>query len=186
LDYAPLHTAISNAQRIDLIRDIPLAQVLTAPGHRTLRHPEAVEAIANEIRAGRTQRILAEPILIGLFTSADGAKVQLRAVECIDGHHRLLAGMRAGAWRTIGDIPLAALDTRVNGWRADGAAPEPRWIPLQVAKRSALPRADWSVVPPQWGAKGPTAMISGALSGGDAIFAPADRSITFAELLAQL
>lgn len=185
MDCSELHTAISNARRIAIVRDAPLAEVLSAPGHRTLRNPAAVAAIAEEMRAGRWRDPPGEPILIGIFTRvADDGAVTLRALECLDGHHRMLAGLKAGVWRTIGDIPANALDTRVNGWRADGTETEPRWIPLAVAQRSRLPASAWREVPPEWGAKGPTAMIPGDVCGADDVFAASDRSLTFAELLA--
>ncbi|MBI1188854.1 MAG: hypothetical protein GC206_16230 [Alphaproteobacteria bacterium] len=183
MSYAPLHTPITNAQRIALIARYPLARVLSAPGHRTLRNPAAVDALADALRAGRLQPFLAEPILLGLFTMQEEGAVRLRAVECIDGHHRLLAGLKSGVWRVIRDIPEGAVDTRVNGWRADGEEAEPRWIPLEVAQRSTLPRDAWSVVPPQWGAKGPTAMIPGAVCGLDPVFAEQDRSVPLSDLL---
>jgi hypothetical protein len=182
MDYAALHTALSNAQRLALIGAIPLAQVVSAPGHRALRRPEAVLEIAQAMREGRWANPASEPILIGIFTREDGGQVGLRAVECLDGHHRLLAGLLAGVWQLLGDLPDGSIDTRVNGWRADGTEAEPRWIPLDVARRSRLPASDWSEVPPSWGAKGPTAMIPGSVSGVDDVFDAEDRSIALGAL----
>jgi hypothetical protein len=182
MDYAALHTAISNAQRVALIGGVPLAEVVSAPGHRTLRRPEAVAEIARAMREGRWTNPAAEPVLIGIFTREGGGRIGLRAVECIDGHHRLLAGILAGVWTRLGDLPEGSIDTRVNGWRADGTEAEPRWIPLDVARRSRLEPSSWSEVPPSWGAKGPTAMIPGSVSGVDDVFDAQDRSIALGEL----
>lgn len=183
MEYAELHAAISNARRIQVISDYPLLRVITAPGHHALRNPASVAWIAQAIDEGRFEEVFAEPILIGIFTDVDHGSVRLRAIECLDGHHRLLAGLQTGAWRVIGDIPEAGLDTRVNGWRADGAQAEPRWIPLEVAQRSRLAKTDWSIVPPEWGAKGPTAMIPGEVCGLDTVFSASDRSIPFQDLV---
>lgn len=181
--YAELHAAISNARRIQVVNDYPLLRVITTPGHRALRNPASVEWIAQAIGDGQLEEVFAEPILIGIFTYLDNGSVRIRAIECLDGHHRLLAGLQSRAWCVIGDIPEAGLDTRVNGWRADGTQAEPRWIPLEVAQRSRLPKADWSIVPPEWGAKGPTAMIPGGVCGLDSVFSASDRSIPFQDLM---
>ena len=177
-----LHENITNAERLEVLGDFPIAEILTAPGHTVLRNPEAVTALAGDIARGDLHALLQEPILLGIFTRLDGDAVRLRSVECLDGHHRLLAGLLSGVWKRIGDLPAGAVDTRVNGWRDDGAEPEDRWIPLDVAHRSNLHEHDWAIVPPDWGAKGPTARISGAISSRDDVFAPVDRGVRFADL----
>ena len=47
----------------------------------------------------------------------------------------------------------------------------------EVAERSALPRDRWTVVPPDWGPKGPTAQVPGDISSLDPVFAAADRGV---------
>lgn len=177
-----LHENITNAERLEVVGEFPIAEILTAPGHTVLRNPGAVTALAGDIARGDLDGLLQEPILLGIFTIVEAVAVRLRSVECLDGHHRLLAGLLSGAWKRIGDLPAGAVDTRVNGWRADGDEPEARWIPLDVVHRSSLRENDWSIVPPEWGAKGPTARISGAISSLDDVFAPADRGVRFADL----
>jgi predicted NBD/HSP70 family sugar kinase len=86
----------------------------------------------------------------------------------------------------VADLPSDILDVLVNGWRAHAQGPEPRWIPLGVARRSALPRDRWTVVPPNPDAKGPTAQVPGDISSLDPIFAAADRGVPLRELVASL
>jgi len=176
---------IGTAERLSLVADFSIREMISAPGHRSLRNPDAVAKIADRIRQGDVAALLAEPILIGIFTEVRGERVALRGVECLDGHHRLLGGLLAGAWQRIGDLPPGALDARVNGWPAKGTGPEGRWIPLEVARSSSLSESDWFEVPAAWGAKGPTAQISGDISGWDESFPEHLRGIPLGALLAE-
>lgn len=184
-DFRSLLEDIETPERIRAIADFAIAEVLCAPGHRSLRSPEAVASMADEIARGELDRVLAEPILLGLFTEERRGAVTLRAVECLDGNHRLLAGLLSGRWQRVGDIPIEALDARVNGWPAHGLGPEVRWIPLDVAKASRIAPSEWSEVPESWGAKGPTAQIPGWISGADEVIPETLRSVPMAELLAE-
>jgi predicted NBD/HSP70 family sugar kinase len=186
-DLDRLHQDISNRQRIRLILGTALADVISAPGHRQLRHPDLIADMSRALRCDDERSLRRERILLNVFTdtSSDGS-VSLRSVECIDGHHRLVAGLGCGMWRTVADLPPDILDVLVNGWRAHAQGPEPRWIPLEVAERSALPRDRWIVVPPNWGPKGPTAQVPGDISSLDPIFAVADRGVPLRELAASL
>jgi hypothetical protein len=182
-ELARLHDDISTEERLRIVGDYEVAEILCAPGHRSLREPSAVQLMAEKIALGDLDQILSEPILVGIFTQEYSGGVQLRAVECLDGNHRLLAGLLCGAWRRIRDIPIHGLDARVNGWPARGAGCENRWIPLEVAEASSLARTDWSEVPSSWGAKGPTAQIPGGVCGQDAVIPNRFRSISLADLL---
>jgi len=180
---------IGTEERLRTVAEFPIAEIRCAPGHRTLRDPEAVGIMADEIARGALDRILAEPILLGLFTEESllpepsEERVRLRAVECLDGNHRLLAGLLSGRWQRVGDIPIHALDARVNGWPAHALAAEVRWIPLEVAQASELDPSAWSQVPASWGAKGPTAQIPGWISGLDEVIPERFRSISIGALL---
>jgi hypothetical protein len=178
-----LHEDIGTSERFELIRDFRIGDIVSAPGHRELRNPPAVLEIARLVAAGELERVLAEPILLGIFTRVDSGEVVLRAIECLDGHHRLLGGLLAGAWRTVGDLPSASVDIRVNGWPAGGPGSEGRWIPLEVAEASTIPPGEWFEVPEEWGARGRTAQISGEISSIDPVFRDADRGVPLAELL---
>lgn len=177
-----LHERITNAERLEAIGQVPVWEILTAPGHTRLRDPGAITGLAAAIGEGQLERLVREPILLGIFTAEDGSEIGLRSVECLDGHHRLLAGLLAGAWNRVEDLPDGAVDTRVNGWRVDGSAPEDRWIPLDVARRSGLSDDEWALVPEEWGAKGPTARISGDIFSQDVVFVRSDRGVSFGQL----
>ena len=184
-DLDRLHQDISNRQRIQLILGTALADVICAPGHRRLRQPDAIADMSRALRCGDEQSLRRERILLNVFTdTASDGSVSLRSVECIDGHHRLVAGLGSGVWQTVADLPSDILDVLVNGWRAHAQGPEPRWIPLEVAERSGLPRDRWTVVPPDWGPKGPTAQVPGDISSLDPVFAAADRGVPLRELAA--
>ena len=174
---------IDTEERLGIIAEFPIGDVICAPGHRSLRVPAAVRDMADQILRSELDRILAEPILLGIFTDVRQGEVVLRSVDCLDGNHRLLAGLLSGRWQRVGDIPVDRLRARVNGWRARGTEPEPRWIPLEVAEASSLDPADWSVVPESWGARGPTAMIPGGVSGLDPAIPDEFRGIPMRDLL---
>lgn len=172
----------THARRVQAIGSFRVADIVSAPGHKRLRNPEAVTRIATQINAGDLEHMFDEPLLLGIFTRKVRGTTLLHSVDCLDGHHRLLAGFVCGVWDRIEDLPAAAIDTRVNGRRVDASDAEDRWIPLHVAERSGLPGNAWAEVPPEWGAKGPTARISGAISGRDPVFLPEDRGVSFAQL----
>jgi len=182
MNIARLYEKLTDAERIEVIGQFPIQDVLSAPGHTKLRNPDAVADLASRIARGEVGSLFHEPILIGIFTVSNGSEVTLRSVECLDGHHRLLAGFLAGVWDRIEDLPIGAIETRVNGWRIDGDGPEDRWIPLDVAVRSTLSEDQRPEVPEEAGAKGPTARISGEISSRDPIFARADRGVYFGQL----
>lgn len=174
---------IGTDERLRIVGEFPIGEIICAPGHRSLREPLAVRRMADLIRCADFTEILAEPILLGLFTAMRRDKVVLRSIDCLDGNHRLLAGLLSGRWQQVRDVPTTGLDARVNGWPAHGAGPEVRWIPLEVAEASTLDPAEWSVVPESWGAKGPTAMIPGGVSGLDQVIPERFRGIPMKALL---
>lgn len=161
-DIGRLHQNISNADRINIIRRVPVSEILSAPGHRQLRSPSAVTSMAKAIeQAGDGGRAFVrgkEKIVLNVFTkvvtSEDGAtqKVVIRGIEVMDGNHRLAAGVLAklgetqdnlaaglrakrhgrSVWQTIGDIPEEALEIRVNGDLPLGAGRPSRWIPVKI------------------------------------------------------
>jgi len=183
-DLALLLGDTSTAERLFRVADCEIARILSAPGHRRLRHPEHVASLARRIAAGDLGGVLREPILLGIFVESEGPGAgRLRAIECLDGHHRLLAGQWAGAWQRLCDVPLRGLDARVNGRPAHAEEPEDRWIPLDVARASRL---EWAEVPPEWGAKGPTARIPGDVCGLDPRLPAEQRSVPLGRLLDEL
>lgn len=181
-----LHENIGTAERLELIRDFRIEEIMSAPGHRELRSPSAVVAIAELISRGELDAVLREPILLGVFTSGRSGEVVVRSIECLDGHHRLLGGLLSDEWRTVGDIPMQSVDVRVNGWPAHGFGSEDRWIPLPSAEASAIPLEERSKVSEAAGAKGPTAQISGEISSLDPVFPESHQGVPLGQLLRAL
>jgi hypothetical protein len=179
--YNWLHTAISSPARLALVADTPLAEIISAPAHTKLRNPEAVLALAARIERGDDSVLGSEPILIGIFTSGPNHDVKLRSVECLDGHHRLVAALIARKWGVLGDAPLPLLDVRVNGWRENGVC-EDRWVPLHAAERARIPHSRVT----GGTARGETAAIAGDISALDSRFAADDRGVPLARIAAAL
>jgi hypothetical protein len=178
--YDGLYQPITDQERIRLIADFEIERVMTAPGHRDLRHPEAIEPLVAKIAGGELGEVLGEEIRLGIFASDRSGEVELLNVECLDGNHRLLAGLESGVWRTIGDVPIGAWVTRVNGWRASpGTGEEERWVPLPVAEQSDI--AGWKQVHDEK-AKGDTARIPGHISSISPLIKPEHWGITFSQL----
>jgi hypothetical protein len=164
---ARLHSNISNAERLAVIKKIPVSEILSAPGHLELRNPKAVKQMAQIIEsagdAGKAFVKGKEKIVLNVFTqvvtSEDGKtqKVAIRGVEVMDGNHRLAAGLlakmgeaqdtlvaglhakKAGrpAWQFVGDIPSEAIEVRVNGDLTDGRGRPQRWIPAKIFEDKA-------------------------------------------------
>ncbi|MHC4515224.1 MAG: hypothetical protein ACYTGW_02635 [Planctomycetota bacterium] len=188
-----MHQDTSNSQRIELLREFPVAEMISAPGHQRLRHPKALIVLSHQIARGDIESMYAEPILLNVVTTRtpDGG-VEISTVEIVDGNHRLAAALHAGSWIVIGDIPPQLLRVWVDGRPAGEFEPAPRWIPLEVARASCLLEVapasclgpnDWFKVPSDWGPKGPTAAIRGDISAADPRFAEADRGIPIREVL---
>ncbi len=180
-----LHTNINNAQRIDVIKDIRLADVMSAPGHQYLRDPDKVLSLAKEITATGGAGFAEEPIMITIFTNSlkDGS-VAVRSIEVTDGNHRLAAGLLSGKWEAISDIPPEFLKIKVNGWSAGASSSEGRWIPLEVAQQSSIPRQSWFEVPKDWPkVRGPTAQIPGDIASIDAVIPAQFKGVPMQQVL---
>jgi len=156
-----LHQNISNTQRIDIIKEVPIGEILCAPGHLSLRNPSAVIEMAKQISqaadGGKNFVKGKEKIVLNVFTTTQKnfvgePEIVIRSIEVMDGNHRLAAGLLAldenakdllsagllgkqggkPVWQKIGDIPQEALEVRVNGYRALGGGKLRRWIPLKI------------------------------------------------------
>lgn len=148
---AMLHKDISNLERIKVIEEVPVSEIMSAPGHLRLRNPDAVKQMAKQIEeasdGGRTFVKDKEKIVLNVATkkvvSESGeVSVSIRSIEVVDGNHRLAAGFHAqnsgsSVWKFIKDIPQEALEIRVNGERAQGAGKPVRWIPLKIFESDA-------------------------------------------------
>lgn len=157
-----LHKNISNIERIKVIENIPVSELMSAPGHLALRKPEAVKAMAESIEQAADGGVSfvkgQDPIVLNVFTekavSESGSAIyRIKSIEVMDGNHRLAAGfhakfgdsfqrVEAGAlankkdgspvWQFVRDIPKEALEVRVNGHKPNGRGVPVRWIPLKI------------------------------------------------------
>src|SRR5262249_21494496 len=140
----PLHKNINEQQRYEVIQDFPVKMITSAPGHQNLRSPQAMVGMSESMKKAGTGNIFdgKEKIQLNVFTEVVNGHVKVKSIEVQDGNHRLAAGLYAGKWNSIKDIPPAYLDIEVNGWDTHGQQ-HPRWIPLQVAQQSGIPKDQW-------------------------------------------
>jgi hypothetical protein len=184
-----LHQNISVQERADVIRNVALEQTASSPGHDYLRRPEAVVEMGKQIAASSDRGLAMfqgkDKMVLNIYTDSN-AKVT--GVEVTDGNHRFAAGIYAEklapgrGWRTIGDIPQEFLDIRVNGYNTMGQQ-NPRWVPLHTVQQGSFPEGSWREIPPEWGAKGPTAEIKGDVSSTSSMFRPEHRGVSLLHVL---
>lgn len=91
-----LHRNIRTHERIAALGLVRLDEMLCAPGHTTLRSPPAARALCDRLRNGGDLLDL-EPIVLNALTkTCPSGSVELLAVQCIDGNHRVAASVLAG------------------------------------------------------------------------------------------
>ncbi len=184
-----LHQNISVAERMDVIKNVPLDMVASSPGHDYLRSPQAVVSMAKDM-AGSSDKGLAmfqskSKMILNVYTNS---QAKITGIEVTDGNHRFASGLYAEqlsagkGWKTIGDIPVSLLDVRVNGFNTSGQK-NPRWIPLHTVTEGSFPAGSWREVPANWGAQGPTAEVAGDLASTSAYFKPEHRGVSMAQVL---
>jgi hypothetical protein len=102
--------ALTNDERIDLIRKFSVGDIVSPPGHVVLRCPEAMLRISKMLCEASSQPLTSEPIVLNVFPKemVDGSPGSL-TVYCVDGTHRLVAGLHARMWQIVGDIPREML-----------------------------------------------------------------------------
>ena len=184
-----LHTNISNTERWNVIKNVPLEKTTSAPGHDYLRLPESVVSMGKQIAASNNRGFTifqkADKIVLNVYTDAHA---NVKAIEVLDGNHRFAAGLYAEklapgkGWARLGDIPKEFVDIRINGFNTNGQK-LPRWIPLHIVEASKIPRDQWRFIPPEWGAKGPTAEISGDIASTSSQFKPEHRGVSLMQVL---
>lgn len=102
-------------ERLRLVADYPLRQLVAKPGHRVLRELHDVHSIRDDFRAGQYRprsRTEAAKLMINLVTEPGTGR--LLWVDAWEGHHRILGFILGGA-RTVSDIPREELRIFVNG-----------------------------------------------------------------------
>lgn len=184
-----LHTNINNQERWEVIRQVPLDKTTSAPGHDYLRRPESVVSMGEQIAGSNDKGFQlfknADRIVLNVYTDGNA---NVTAIEVLDGNHRFAAGLYAEkispgkGWATIGDIPTEFVEVRVNGFNTTGNK-QPRWIPLHIAEESSIPRDQWRFIPPEWGAKGPTAEIAGDIASTSSQFKAEHRGVSLLQVL---
>lgn len=184
-----LHQNISHGERFDVVRNVPLKMTVGAPGHDHLRSPQSVvemgKAMASSSDKGLAMFRGKDKIILNVSTNS---KAEITAIEVADGNHRFAAGMYADilspgkGWKKIGDIPEEFLEIRVNGFNTQGQK-LPRWVPLHTVKEGNFPQGSWREIPPEWGAKGPTAEISGEIASTSSLFNERHRGVSLLQVL---
>jgi hypothetical protein len=180
-----LHQSISMDERYRVIGNVPLNMVMSAPGHDQLRDPAKMLKGAGEIQKwlgthdsdkSHTPALgHNEPITLNVFTDVVNGQAKVRSVEEHAGNQRLATALKGGL-KTLGDIPANRLNILVNGYDTNGGQ-HSRWIPLDVAESSTIPKAAWHRVPDAEKPKGPSAEIPGNISGSDAVIADKYKSV---------
>jgi hypothetical protein len=86
-DASPLHKAIDEHQRYEVIRDFPVREVYSAPGHQNLREPGKMLGMAEKMDKLNTGNIFdgAEPIKLNIFTEQVSGHVVVKSIEVTDG-----------------------------------------------------------------------------------------------------
>ncbi|MFM8314625.1 MAG: hypothetical protein ACKOA8_10100 [Deltaproteobacteria bacterium] len=189
-DSSRLHQNISVLERFNIIKDVPLKMVSSAPGHSNLRDPGTVVKMGNLIAASNDRGLtlfkqVTDKMILNIYTDSNARVI---GIEVLDGNHRFAAGMYAEqlaatkGWLTIGNIPPEFLDIRVNGYNTNGQQ-LPRWVPLRTVTEGSFPKNSWREIPPEWGAKGPTAEIPGNIPATSEYFKLSDRGVSMEQVL---
>jgi len=99
------------------IAQVPIADLMTAPGHRILRKPAQIAALKGVIQRENGANFAHDPVLLNVITAGDG---KILSVDIWNAHHRLVAYIEAGGYSKIGDIPARNLRILVNGMPEHG------------------------------------------------------------------
>lgn len=94
----------SNSDRVQLLKDFSFLDFVSAPGHKVVRDPVIVMAIANQIREGLLD--------VSTWTSSMEANIQLNVhlnsdtgqvcnVQVFNGNHRMAGLILSGQYKTI-------------------------------------------------------------------------------------
>lgn len=170
-----------NIDRHKVLGNIQIKDIISAPGHRQLRHEENVVQLAENffnlaIGSKIILNVIAKPKLVK--RTNEEAAFEVLSMECFDGHHRLVASLIGNHWQYVKDIPEHRLVILINGIIPGGKDQWARWIPWDVASRSTL---EWVPVH-SLHATGKTAGIEGAVSSMNSGFAEKDRGVSLGSI----
>ncbi len=147
----------SKEDRLKAISELPLDQVIAAPGHRFLRKPQQVEGLAKYIRENQGGNFEHDRILVNIVTDSEG---KIREVDLWNAHHRFLAYRLAG-YERMGQLKLDNIDILVNGVQPWG---EPWGHYLPAAGIDLNKFRDFRVVPVGGDIREGTIALSGRLT----------------------
>lgn len=104
------------AQKLDILKDYPIEDIVAAPGHRQLRNTKQVEGLTNYIKSTDGGDFSHDKILLNVVTDAEG---NIKSVDLWNAHHRLVAYLEAGK-KNIGSLKLNNVEVLVNGVHGKG------------------------------------------------------------------
>jgi len=106
----------NKAERLEAIKDIPLVQIIAAPGHNFPRNPSQVEDLVEHINNNGGGNFQHDPILLNVITDNQG---RILNIDLWNAHHRMIAYIIAGK-TTLGDLSHNNLTILINGRTVDG------------------------------------------------------------------
>jgi hypothetical protein len=174
---------LTNNERVNLIQGFPVGDIVSPPGHLVLRSRDAMLSISKMISEDNSQSLTSETILLNIFPEQmkDGIPGSL-TVHCVDGTHRLVAGLHAHKWLFVGDMPYEMVEVWIEGWAAgETSGPRLRWIPLNVVRDSCI--SDWVDVSRHPKARGPSAQIRADIANDSVRISKSHRGVRIETVL---
>ena len=173
---------LRNEDRLALVSAYPVEEIIAPPGHLKLRDPDALEKMAQIIEPDHSGSLSDEAMLMNMWPrEVENGLVRAWAVHCVDGTHRLAAGVRSGKWPTIGHIVSSGIEIQmwIEGMSdTDPPKGQVRWIPLDVARASRLKEGEeWTEVHHEK-ARGPTAQIRADIANDSLRFSRDHRGVS--------
>ncbi|WP_413575224.1 nicotinate-nicotinamide nucleotide adenylyltransferase [Bdellovibrio sp. HCB290] len=110
-----VNAGMSQADRLNAVRELAIENIVAAPGHRQLRNPKQVTNLKEYILNSKGGDFAHDPILLNLITDAAGG---IKSVDLWNAHHRLVAYSLAG-YKNIGDLPSQNILILINGYKAE-------------------------------------------------------------------
>ena len=145
---AAAHLELRNPGKV-----IKFAEIIRIDAESTRQEKEEIppekrtykQDIVNQARA-ILKKFAEEPIQINVFieeSPQNSGTFRIAHVECVDGNHRLAAGLVSGKWGSVADIPPEFVEVRVNGERTSDrqkglAQRDIHWLPATIADEAAF------------------------------------------------
>lgn len=107
---------LSMSQKLQILGDLPIENIIAAPGHRQLRNIKQVNGLTKYIKDSDGGDFSHDKILLNVITDAEG---KIKSVDLWNAHHRLVAYLEAGKDK-IGQLKERNVEILVNGVKSDG------------------------------------------------------------------